>query len=225
MAPGLQELPLFPLEAVLYPFSQVQLHVFEERYRLMINRCLEEDLSFGIVLIRSGGEVGETAEPFLIGTAARIVGVHRYENGSFDLKVVGAERFRIRELDDSQPYLVGRVERLDEEESESIPRETALVHRARECMNEFITKTLSSDDYRVADIRLPDDAYQLSFLLASLLQAPNRDKQRLLEITNTNERLSAALPMIQAQIDGLETFEVDETDDGFEELLGEISSN
>jgi Lon protease-like protein len=228
MAPGLQELPLFPLETVLFPFAQVQLHIFEERYRQMIDRCLEEELAFGIVLIRSGSEVGGTAEPYLVGTSARIVGLHRFENGTIDLKIIGAERFRVRELDESQPYLVGRVEPLREEPTENAPRRTALVQRARECMSEYITGALTSADYRVADIRLPDDPYQLSFLLASLLQMPNLEKQALLELTDTNERLSASLPVIQRQIDSLEIIDPEAPagpGEEIESLLEEISPN
>ena len=68
-------LPLFPLNLVLFPFSRVQLHIFEQRYRQMIRFCLDNDQPFGIVMIRTGEEVEGEAEPYLIGTAVRIIDV------------------------------------------------------------------------------------------------------------------------------------------------------
>src|SRR5688500_15065586 len=99
MAQQLEEMPLFPLNTVLFPYASVQLHVFEERYREMVKDCLAYDMPFGIVLIRSGSEVGGAAEPYLVGTAVRIIKVHTYDDGSMDVQVRGERRFRIRRLD------------------------------------------------------------------------------------------------------------------------------
>src|SRR5712691_11117723 len=65
-------LPLFPLGSVLFPGALMPLHIFESRYRLLVRRCIQRKQSFGIVLIRSGSEVGASAEPHAIGTEARI---------------------------------------------------------------------------------------------------------------------------------------------------------
>ena len=67
------ELPLFPLNTVLFPGQVLPLHIFEERYRLMIRRCLAEDAPFGVALIQTGAEVGAAAEPHTVGTVARII--------------------------------------------------------------------------------------------------------------------------------------------------------
>ena len=80
---GLEQLPLFPLNTVLFPYASIQLHVFEERYQAMVRECIAADTPFGIVLIRSGFEVGEIADPYRVGTAVRIKEVHNYEDFSF----------------------------------------------------------------------------------------------------------------------------------------------
>ncbi len=69
------ELPLFPLNSVLFPGTTLPLHIFEERYKLMIGRCLESDSPFGVLLIRSGNELGQVAVLFVIGNTDLIVGV------------------------------------------------------------------------------------------------------------------------------------------------------
>ena len=76
------EMPLFPLNVVLFPGMALPLHIFEPRYREMINRCLDENLAFGVVLIKEGPEVGGDALPRRVGTAARIVKVDRQPDGA-----------------------------------------------------------------------------------------------------------------------------------------------
>ena len=70
---GLVQLPLFPLNLVLFPGMDLPLHIFEERYKSMIGDCLNQNLPFGVVLIKEGLEVGTPAEPERIGTSARIL--------------------------------------------------------------------------------------------------------------------------------------------------------
>ena len=117
MPRAMDRLPLFPLRTVLFPGMALPLHIFEERYRLMIGRCMEERSPFGVVLIRSGEEVGAAAEPHDIGTTARIASVQRLEDGRMNLVALGEQRFRILQLDNSGPYLAGDVEYLHSEES------------------------------------------------------------------------------------------------------------
>ena len=90
-----QTIPLFPLNVVLFPGGFLPLHIFEERYKLMIQRCLDDESEFGVVLIKSGLEVGGNAEPHAVGTAARIVNVKKEEDGRMNIMVTGRERFRI----------------------------------------------------------------------------------------------------------------------------------
>ena len=108
-------LPLFPLSSVLFPGALMPLHIFESRYRLLIRRCIERRQSFGIVLIRSGSEVGASAEPHAIGTEARIVAESPLVDGRSYIVTRGHRRFAVeRIVADAEPYLVGHVRYLDE---------------------------------------------------------------------------------------------------------------
>ncbi|MBF6600779.1 MAG: LON peptidase substrate-binding domain-containing protein [Dehalococcoidia bacterium] len=69
------DLRLFPLQTVLFPGMRLPLHIFEERYKIMVRECIDEDAPFGVVLIRSGAEVGGGAIPHDVGTTARIIQV------------------------------------------------------------------------------------------------------------------------------------------------------
>jgi Lon protease-like protein len=110
------ELPLFPLETVLCPGIALPLHVFEPRYRRLTERCLERKEPFGVVLIREGREVGAGDLAIAgVGTFAEIREARRQSDGRYDLLVVGAGRFAIRDVDAaSEPYLVAHANRLAE---------------------------------------------------------------------------------------------------------------
>jgi hypothetical protein len=110
------ELPLFPLHSVLFPGVALPLHIFEERYRKMVARCLDRGEPFGVVLIRDGREVGGGALSLAeVGTTAIIRQAGRYPDGRLDIVTVGGRRFRIGELDPSrEPYLVADVTILEE---------------------------------------------------------------------------------------------------------------
>ena len=104
------DLPLFPLNTVLFPGMILPLHIFEERYKLMIERCLDEERPFGVLLIREGKEVGGTAVPHTVGTTTLIASVTRADGGRMNIITIGLERFRLRTLRRERPYLVGNAE-------------------------------------------------------------------------------------------------------------------
>jgi uncharacterized protein len=115
-------LPLFPLHTVLAPGIALPLHIFEERYRVMVRRCLDASVPFGVVLIREGSEValrkGEETELAIagVGTFAEIREASKYADGRWDLLVVGTGRFSVLAVDtDSEPYLMADVEPLPDE--------------------------------------------------------------------------------------------------------------
>src|SRR5919198_4841137 len=109
-----RELPLFPLNVVLFPGMRLPLHIFEERYKLMIGTCMVTDETFGVALIKSGQEVGGPAAVHPVGTTARIIQVERLPEGRMNLVAVGVERFRLVERLTDEPYARGRVELLGE---------------------------------------------------------------------------------------------------------------
>ena len=126
------QIPLFPLHTVLSPGIALPLHIFEERYRVMVRRCLDTSTPFGIVLIRQGSEVaprhGGSQELSIsgVGTFAEIREASKYVDGRWDLLTVGTGRFVVRQvIADQEPYLVGEVDELDdrvgdEEEAEAL---------------------------------------------------------------------------------------------------------
>jgi Lon protease-like protein len=106
------ELPLFPLNAVPSPSATLPLHVFEQRHKSLMSHRLEQRQPFGVVLIRSGSEVGEPAQPLDIGTTARIARVQELAEGRMNVLSVGDQRFRILHLLRQCPYLLDEVELL-----------------------------------------------------------------------------------------------------------------
>jgi Lon protease-like protein len=184
------EIPIFPLHAVLFPHSRLQLHIFEPRYRQMVSNCIASGGYFGVALIRFGEESGEVAEPYLVGTLVRIVDVHSYTDGRFDINVLGVSRFRIRELYESMPYLTARVETLEES---TVQNEDELDLLAKECRG--LCENLIRHQLRVAemdiDVRFPDGPEGLSYSIANLLDFTLLQKQSFLEMTDTSARLEA----------------------------------
>lgn len=99
-------LPLFPLNAVLFPGQTLPLHIFEPRYRIMIRRCIENDEPFGVVLARDE----EPDEPYDIGTSARVTDAKRLSDGRMNILTLGEERFRLHNFRVSEHgYLIGDV--------------------------------------------------------------------------------------------------------------------
>lgn len=199
MSEKLEELPLFPLETVLFPYAALQLHVFEERYRDMVRDCMSADKPFGIVLVRSGDVTKGSAEPYMVGTAVRIVQVYTYEDGRLDIQVQGERRFRIRRIDESKPYMVGFVEPVVELDFEETEVTQYVVERARDNFQTFVEGLFSRQDFKV-QVRFPTDPVALSFTIANLLTMENLEKQRLLELTNTVERLQELVPILERNI-------------------------
>lgn len=122
----MMRIPLFPLHAVLTPGLALPLHVFEQRYRVMVRHCLDTSSPFGIVLIREGLEVaprgGAPAELAIaaVGTFAEIREASRYSDGRWDLLAVGAGRFSIDAVHtELEPYLVADVRELDDRVGDS----------------------------------------------------------------------------------------------------------
>jgi len=201
MPESLEELPLFPLRTVLFPHATLRLHVFEERYRTMVNDCLRTDGPFGVALIRDGEEIGEGAEPYLVGTVARIVKVETYEDGRMDIEVQGERRFRIRELDESRPYLLGRVQTV--EEYPLLDPQDPLVIEARDTFEALVQRYFERQRFAV-QVVFPPDPQMLSFTIANLLPVPDLVKQRLLEVTDTLDRLEELLPYLRAALQEME---------------------
>ena len=131
-----KEIPLFPLGAVvLFPDMPLNLRIFEERYKQLVTDVLETEPIFGIVLIKEGKEVGQAAKPRAIGTIARIIEATPLDNGNFYLSMMGLERFEIMEIVRSVPYLVAKVQML-EDTSPDVPSE--ILTAAQDSFSEYV---------------------------------------------------------------------------------------
>lgn len=189
-------LPLFPLRTVLYPGMPLPLHIFEERYRLMIGECLEHDAPFGVSLIRKGAEVGGPAVTFDVGTSARIVQSSRREDGRMDLMCQGVRRFRIVETFQDRPYLRGRIVFLDEPAGDEADLFGPMVHAA---FRDNVRLASGLRNEWVRDVRLPEEPGALSYAVAYLLDAHHSFKQMLLEAATTRSRLEHELRLLTQQ--------------------------
>jgi Lon protease-like protein len=133
------ELPLFPLHSVLCPGVALPLHIFEERYRLMVGRCVDRGEPFGVVLIREGRDTGPLDGRIAsVGSTAIISEVNRYPDGRLDIMTVGGRRFQISAVNsDQEPYLVGEVEILDEPLGDGVAARR-LAHRVSRRFLEYL---------------------------------------------------------------------------------------
>jgi Lon protease-like protein len=182
------ELPLFPLNVVLFPGMVLPLHIFEPRYQEMINRCLDEQIPFGVVLIEEGQEVEGPALPFMVGTTARIVRVERQDEGQMNITPVGANRFRILELDHSHSYLSAKVTHYPILNG-ATRAATEMAQKVRPKIIDYVDLLSSASQTRLKLDRLPDDPTTLAYLVAIAIQTKNRDKQQLLEMPGVPEML------------------------------------
>lgn len=189
-------LPLFPLDLVLFPNSRTQLHIFEQKYRVMIESCIENNKPFGIALIRSEPEKSSNAEPYLVGTKVRILNVHRYEDGRFDLTVEGVERFRIRDINDEAPYLRGSIENLVELEEADQDLLGELCAEARSLAEVLLREHVDNQDFAIK-VLFPDDPEQLSFAIANMLDFSPIKKQFFLELVETSVRLEYLIEVLK----------------------------
>src|ERR1700754_2017230 len=94
---GSTELPLFPLNTVLFPGGPLPLRIFEPRYVDMIRKCMREGAPFGVLLIRSGKEVGDVSSAADVGTSARIVDFHQMPDGLLGIVCTGEQKFRVED--------------------------------------------------------------------------------------------------------------------------------
>ena len=194
-------LPLFPLNTVLFPSMVLPLHIFEERYKLMVNTCLAQDKHFGVVLIYSGSEVGGPAIPHPVGTVARIGNWEWLPDGRMNILVAGDRRFRILDYAKPElPYLEGLVEYWDDEVA-SAQDLSPLIDRVKHDFVDYLTLIMSLADQAlpVSQLELPDDASMLSYHVASNLQIEGSERQELLEEASARARLQRELTLLRRE--------------------------
>ncbi|NJK80472.1 MAG: peptidase S16 [Chloroflexaceae bacterium] len=190
------ELPLFPLNTVMFPGASLTLHIFEERYRAMIGRCLEEGSPFGVILIRHGQEVGEPAMPHDIGTVVQINASVRLEDGRMLIATIGQQRFKVSRIVHQLPYMVAQVSLLPEETEPGMRR---AADELRALHEQYWQSVMAATGVQYEFEQLPDDVVAMSHHLAHRLQVPNERKQRWLEV-DTPIRMREIMAMLRHEI-------------------------
>jgi hypothetical protein len=176
-------LPLFPLNAVLFPGGRLPLRIFEQRYMDMAKVCLKEGSPFGVCLIREGKEVGDPAVPADVGTLARISHWDMPQLGLLEVVALGAQRFRIKDRR-VQPDGLGRasVETLSDDEDCAIPANCAA------CVT-LLEKVIDQQPSLFEPPLRKQSASWVGSRLAELLPLPLSAKQELLELSDARARL------------------------------------
>lgn len=189
MTTEMRNLPLFPLHTVLFPGATIPLQIFEDRYKKMINYCLESDSMFGIVLIKEGDEVGGPAIPHHVGTVAKITNAREISGGRIYISVLGTKRFRINEIVQDTPYLVAEVEVGESEDDPYIPEDE--LSSIKKAASEYVEHLLTIRGGWATDTPTPPNPVELSYFLAQLLQIDMTKRQDILGNNSCRDRLDA----------------------------------
>ena len=183
-------LPMFPLGTVLFPHAVLPLHIFEERYRALVETCLRGDGRFGVVLIERGYEVGGGDSRFDVGTVARIVEAARTPDGRYLLATIGTDRLRIKKWLDDDPFPRAEVDMIGE------PKRVADGAAARRSDVQRLlgrvlamSAELGEPAAPVDSAQLDDDPVRASFEAAAVAPIGPLDAQRLLELDDPGARL------------------------------------
>ena len=193
---GSGEIPLFPLNTVLFPGGPLPLRIFEPRYVDMVRNCMRDGAPFGVVLIRTGLEAGAVSSAAHVGTAARIVDFDQMPDGLLGILCSGEQKFRVESRRVQGDGLnIGTVTWLPPEASMPLPPQ--YVH-----LGQLLRKVLPQlgDLYRSLPARF-DDAGWVSARLAEILPLSLPDKQECLEIDDPLARLERLAPLIRVAAD------------------------
>jgi uncharacterized protein len=189
-----EQLPIFPLNTVMFPGVSVPLHVFEDRYRALVHHLLTiSDKTmrlFGVVAIREGYEVGQHGVQSVhrVGCVVQMTSVEPYQDGRFDIEVVGRSRLRLDGLDTSGEFLVGDVETLPERTAKGSDA-TQEAERTLAVYQEYRRRLSVLRGGEVLDGDLPRDPEYLSYSLAATCLLTLQERQSLLEASTPLDRL------------------------------------
>jgi Lon protease-like protein len=193
-------LPLFPLQTVLFPGMVLPLHIFEPRYRKMFAHRSESDPIFGVVLTRSGREVGEQPEIFEVGTGATLLSAIRHEDGRVDLAVRGGRRFRVLDGHWDEGYLVARVEWLPDDEAEaSSPEATRLAKHVHIAFGAYLDALERTIDLRIERAQIGGEPASVAYTVCSAMPLAAAERQRLLEATPPLQLLEVVLEILSRE--------------------------
>jgi len=191
---SVREIPLFPLpEVVLFPQEVLPLHIFESRYRIMLQSVLETDSIFGVIKWDSN-----TKTMASVGCSAQIIKHQTAEDGRSNIITLGQQRFQVLEIIRSTPYFSAMVSWINDDNVDNLQKLDALRDSVTEALNDVIklTSKLTNIKKNLPD-KLPDNPMELSFWIGAHLGGPvAEEQQRLLEEKNTYTRLQKEYEML-----------------------------
>lgn len=190
------QIPLFPLNTVLFPGGPLPLRIFEPRYLDMLSRCMKDDAPFGVLLIREGEEVGP-ATTWDVGTLAKVTDWYQGSDGILGVTAIGIERFRLLAAERQPDGLnIGEVEILPDLPSQALPAEYApLVKILAHVLDEFGLLYEGLD-------RHYDDAVWVAYRVIEVLPVPLEQKQACLESCDILDCLKYAQQMVHTSDSG-----------------------
>jgi ATP-dependent Lon protease len=181
---AVRELPLFPLsEVVLFPGRPLPLHIFELRYRIMMNTILQSDRRFGVLMVDPvDGKVAN------VGCCAEIIDFDRLPDDRMKVATLGQQRFRVLEYVREKPYYVGLVEWIEDQPTDKDLRilSTEVDQLLRDVVR--LSAKLMGQDIELPD-DIPNTPIELSYWVASNLHGVAHEQQSLLEMQDTVARL------------------------------------
>jgi Lon protease-like protein len=197
-------IPLFPLHTVLFPGMPIRLQVFEDRYLDMVQTCIDQDLPFGVVLIKEGMEaLGPLPIPHKVGCLTTIQRMHALEDGRLNLIGQGIERIEILEVLQGGAYLQGMIKKLPLR-GEHDPIAIKLAQRVQPLLAQYLVELAAIRERSIDPPALPSHPERLAYLTASLLQIPSDEKQLLLSEENASrllhklqQTLSVEIPLLR----------------------------
>ena len=175
MEAKVHELPLFPLNVVLFPGQTLPLHIFEPRYRVMIQKCVDDNEPFGVVLAQNE----EPDEPFDVGTSARVTELKKMPDGRLNIITMGEERFRLHDWRTSEHgYLIGDVTTFPFDADET-PDDT-LTGMVSLRLRKYLRLLAKANGVRFKFDQFPTDPTEIAWFAAIALRLPLDGKQQLL---------------------------------------------
>ena len=173
---------------------ELPLHIFEERYKDMIGECLEQDVPFGVVLIKEGLEVGAPADPERIGTSTRILRSEILDQGRINIVTKGERRFEIEEIIQRVPHVVGRVRFLVELEGEGCAE---LIPQINDEYVNLVKNLTALPGGYTSRVEIPEDPIELSYAIAGNLNLEPHLRQSLLVTETAATRLFDLIPLLK----------------------------
>jgi uncharacterized protein len=192
----MEEIPLFPLNVVLFPGGPLKLRIFEPRYVDMISKCMREGIPFGVAMIVEGAEAGGPATTATVGTSARIVDFEKLPDGLLGITAVGERSFRVRTVRRQPDGLnVAEVEWLEAEPAVPVPDDCGpFVMLLQQALPELAPL------YDFSPVSY-DDASWVGARLVELLPLPPAEKQQCLEMQDPILRLEHLRSRVQIRQD------------------------